>query len=106
VDLEIDRAGASKFAVKLDWNILLARYTQVASLKIFDFRSTDIGAEYNVLKILDDFEITESLEHDDIKQTIIDAGTSSKWERAAVKTAVSVENNRSFSSSSLLRCNN
>ena len=105
LDLEFNRTVASELAVKLQGDILLARYAQSASLKIFNFRSADFGAEYNILEILDYFEIAEPFEHNDIEQTIIDNGALEKWERAAVKAAVSDENKRSFAYGSALRLN-
>ena len=67
LDLEFNRTIASELAVKLQGDIVLARYAQAASLKIFNFRSADFGAEYDVLEIFNDFEIAEPFEHDDIK---------------------------------------
>ena len=96
LDPEFNRTIAGELAIKLQGNILLARYAQAASLKIFNFRSADFGAEYDVLEIFDDFEIAEPFEHDDIKQAIIDDGVLEKRERPAVKAPVSDENKRSF----------
>ena len=72
-------------------------------LKIFDFRNLNVGAEYNVLEILDDFEIAEPFEDHDIKQTIVDDSVFKKREGPSVKASVANENERSFFHSSMLR---
>ena len=60
-------------------------------------------AEYNVLEILDDFEIAEPFEDDDVKQSIIDDGVFKKREGPSVKAPVADENERSLFHSSMLR---
>ena len=105
LDLEFNRTVAGELAVKLQRDILLARYAQAASLKIFNFRSADFGAEYDVLEIFNDFEVAEPFEHDDIKQAIIDDGALEKGERPSVKAPVSDENKRSFAYRAALRLN-
>src|SRR5262249_23320533 len=89
VDQEFNWTLAGQFAIELKGNILLARYAQAASLKIFNLGSANLRAEYDVLKILDDLEVTQPFENDDVKQTIIDNGVLKEWERAAVKAPVS-----------------
>src|SRR5438093_4754516 len=105
LDLEFNRTAASQLAIELQGNVLLARYAQAASLEIFDLWSADLGAEYNVLEILNDFEIAQPFEHDHIEQAIIDDSALEKWERAAVKAPVSDQNKRSFSYRSAFRFN-
>jgi hypothetical protein len=94
--LEINGAIACQFAIELKGNILLACNPQLASLKIFDLGGVNVGTEYNILEILDDFEIAEALEHDDIEESVIDAGILKEWEGSSVKTAVSDKNKGSF----------
>ena len=55
------------------------------------------------MEIFDDFEIAEPLEHNDVKQAIVDDGLLEKRERSAVKTSVSDENKRSFPHRRVLR---
>ena len=105
LDLEFNRTVTGELAVKLQRDVLLARYAQAASLKIFNFRSADFGAEYDVLEIFNDFEVAEPFEHDDIKQAIIDDGALEKGERPSVKAPVSDENKRSFAYRAALRFN-
>ena len=94
LDLEFNRTVASELAVKLQGDILLARYAQSASLKIFNFRSADFGAEYNILEILDYFEIAEPFEHNDIEQTRVRSSCSTEIcnanQEMTVKTILSV----------------
>ena len=92
MDAEVNRTIAGQLAIELQGNVLLARDAQAASLEIFDLWSADLGAEYNILEILNDFEISQPFEHDDIEQAIIDDGALEKWERAAVKAPVSDQN--------------
>ena len=40
---------------------------EVGSLKIFNFRNADIGAEYNVMQIFEDLEKSQPFEHNHIK---------------------------------------
>jgi len=89
LDLELNRTITRQFAVEFNRNILLARYTQAPSLKIFNFWNMNVRAEYNVLEILNDFEVTEPFEYNHIKQTIIDTRVFEKWERPSVKAPVS-----------------
>ncbi len=63
LDLEVNRTVAGQLAIELQGNVLLARYAQAASLEIFNLGDTNLGAEYNILEILDDFEIAEPFEH-------------------------------------------
>src|SRR4029077_11126080 len=93
---EINRATPREFAIELKGNVLFARYAQLPRLKIFDFRSLNVGAEYNVLEILDDFEIAEALEDDDVKQSIIDDGVFKKREGTAVKAPVANKNEQTL----------
>ena len=100
---EINRATAREFAIELKGNVLFARYAQLPRLKIFDFRNVNVGAEYNVLEILDDFEIAEPFEDDDVKQSIVDDSLFKEREGPAVKAPVANENERSLFHSSMLR---
>ena len=63
----IDRAPADQFAIEFDWNILIAGYAQVPSLKIFDLGNPNVRTEHDILKIFDDLEITQPFEDDDVK---------------------------------------
>src|SRR5207248_7633954 len=92
---EINRAIAREFAIELKGNVLFARYAQLPRLKIFDFRNLNVGAEYNVLEILDDFEIAEPFEDHDIKQTIVDDSVFKKREGPSVKASVANEDRKS-----------
>ena len=103
-DSKINRAITGEFAIQLQGDVLFAGYAQLPRLKIFDFRNFNVGAEYNVLQILDDFEIAEPFEDNDIKQTIVDDGLFKKWEGSSVKAAVSNENKRSLLHRSMIRC--
>ena len=69
---------------------------QLPRLKKFDFRNLNVGAEYNVLEISDDFEIAEPFEDDDVKQAIIDDSLFKKREGPSVKAPVSDKNKRSL----------
>src|SRR6266699_1154756 len=71
LDLEINRTVAGQLAVKLQGNVLVARYAQALGLKILNFGNTDLRTEYNVLQVLYDFEEAEAFEYDDIKQPVI-----------------------------------
>jgi hypothetical protein len=93
---KINRAITRELAIQLHGDVLFAGYTQLPRLKIFDFRNLNVGAEYNVLEISDDFEIAEPLEDDDVKQAIIDDGLFKKRERPSVKAPVSDEHKRSL----------
>src|SRR4029453_12360889 len=63
----------------------------------------NVGAEYNVLEILDDFEIAEAFEDDDVKQSMIDDRVFKKREGPSVKAPVANENERSLFHRSMLR---
>ena len=93
---EINRATAREFAIKLQGNVLFARYAQLPRLKIFDLRDFNVGAEHNVLEIFDDFQIAEPFEDDYVKQAIIGDSMFKKREGPSVKSPVSNENKRSF----------
>ena len=80
---------AGQFAVEFDRHILFAGYTQALRLKIFNLGSANVRAEYDILQILDDFQIAEPLEHDHIEQAIIDDGALEKWEWHSIKASVS-----------------
>src|ERR1041385_632959 len=69
---KINRAITRELAIHLQGYVLFAGYSQLPRLKIFDFRNLNVGAEYNVLEISDDFEIAEPCEDDDVKQAVID----------------------------------
>src|SRR6266480_5166960 len=95
-NLKINRAIAREFAIELQGYVLFARYAQLPRLKIFDFRNLNVGTEYNVLEILDDFEIAEPSEDDDVKQAIIQNSMFKKWEGPSVKAPIANENKRSL----------
>src|SRR5438046_10524757 len=84
---EINRAIAREFAIELKGNVLFARYAQLPRLQIFDFRNLNVGAEYNVLEILDDCEIAEPFEDHDIKQTIVHDSVFKTREGTSVKAS-------------------
>src|SRR5207248_3229527 len=63
----------------------------------------NVEAEYDVLEILDDFEIAEPFEDHDIKQTIVNDSVFKKREGPSVKAPVANENERSLFHSSMLR---
>jgi hypothetical protein len=65
--LEIDWTVTGQLAIELQGNVLLARYAQAPGLKIFNFGNANVGTEYNVLEILDDFEEAEPLKDNDIQ---------------------------------------
>jgi hypothetical protein len=65
--LEIDWTVAGQLAIELQGNVLLARYAQASRLKIFNFGNANVGTEYNVLEIFNDFEEAEPFKHDDIQ---------------------------------------
>jgi hypothetical protein len=67
VHLEVNGAITGQFTVQLHRNILLAAHAKLASLKIFNFRNPDVGTEDNVMKIFNDLEKTEPLEHNDVE---------------------------------------
>jgi hypothetical protein len=92
LDSEINRTIAGQLAIELERNVLLARYAQAPRLKVFNFRNSDLGAENDVLEILDDFEIAEPFEHDDIKQAVIHNGLLEEWKRTSIQAPVSNEN--------------
>src|SRR4030095_5116313 len=94
---------AREFAIELQGNVLFARYAQLPRLKIFDFRNLNVGAEYNVLEISDDFEIAEPFENDDVKQAIINDSLFKKRQEHSVKAPVSDKNKRSLLHRSMLR---
>jgi hypothetical protein len=49
LDQEFNWTFPRQLAIKLQGDILLARYAQPASLKIFNFGSANLRAEYDVL---------------------------------------------------------
>src|SRR5215468_3237587 len=67
VHLKVNRAITGQFTIELYGNVLLAAYAKLASLKIFNFRNADIGAEYNVMQIFEDLEKSQPFEHNHIK---------------------------------------
>jgi len=92
LDQEFNWTGVGQFAIELQGHVLIACYAQAASLEIFDLGNPDLGAEYDILEILDDFQIAEPLEHDHVKEAIIDDGALEKRKRSAVEATVSDEN--------------
>src|ERR1700719_410185 len=64
---ELHRAIAHEFAVEFNWNCLIAFHAKPTRLKILNLRHSDFRAEYDVLEIFDDFQVAESLEHNDVQ---------------------------------------
>jgi len=64
---ELHRAVAHKFAVEFNWNGLITFNAEPTRLKILNLRNADFRAEYDVLEIFDDFQVTESLENNHVQ---------------------------------------
>ena len=64
---EFHRAIAHEFAIEFNWNGLIAFHAKSTRLEILNLRHTDFRTEYDVLQIFDDFEVTESLEDNDVQ---------------------------------------
>jgi hypothetical protein len=86
--LEINWTVARQLAIELQGNVLFARYAQAPRLKIFNFGNANVGAEYNILEIFDDFQVAEPFEQDDVKQPVIYNRVLEKWERSSITAPV------------------
>src|SRR5438874_9055752 len=95
-DSEINRTVARQLAIDLQGNVLFACDAEVPSLKILDLRNADVGAEYNILQVFDDFEIAEPFKHNDVEQSVVYYRVLKKWERPSIQPTISNKYEGSF----------
>src|ERR1700747_2606100 len=70
--LEFNGTISDQLTIEFHRNFPVAGHAQPSGLKVFDLWNTNVGAEYDVLEILDDFQVTELFECDDVKQAVVD----------------------------------
>ena len=99
------RAIADQLAIDFHWHRLIARYPELLCLKIFNFRDADFGTEHNVLEILYDFQIAESLKDNDVKETVVQCSMFEERKRTSIQAAVANQNKRAFVNRRVLRFN-
>ncbi len=92
MDTELHRAITDQFPVDFDRDGLIAFHPQSAGLEIFNLRHPNVGAKHNVLEIFDNLEIAETLEDDNVQQTVVDHRVFKKREGAAVEPSVADKN--------------
>src|ERR1700736_1459635 len=92
LEAKLDRAIADQFAIELHRHGLIAFHAQPHGLEIFNLGDANVRTKYDVLQVFDDLKITEPLEDNDVKKTVIKRNTLEEWKRPAIQAAVRHKN--------------